>query len=92
MKADREKVEFVIQLIRNDKTYREIQAELKKKFGSSMSNSTIKKIQHELKTQQDKHRDNIRLKKELEIFKQLYFEAMERIEVLEKLLTEKLNK
>ena len=57
--------------------YREIQEQLKREFGSGMSNTSLKNIL----IQQDKitklEEENRRLKEDLAIFKKLYYELVE---------------
>ena len=73
-KSGRDKVEFAQALLKKGIPYREIQEKLKEKFGSGMSNTTLKsisRIQSQTKEQDEKIK---RLEQELELFKRLYFE------------------
>jgi hypothetical protein len=79
-KSSKEKLEFTISLIEKNLKYREIQEKVKEKYGTSISNSTIKKLQRELKLDCSKDQEIARLRKELEIFKNLYFELLEKFE------------
>ena len=73
-KSSKEKIELAEKLLINNTSYRLIQEELKKKFGSGLSNTTLKKLQR------DQSRVNILeeriefLEDELAIFKKLYFQ------------------
>ncbi len=80
MRISIEKLEFIINLIEENKTYREIQNQLKLHFGSGVSNSTLKNIMQEMDESRKQEREIDRLKKELSIFKRLYFEIIEEIE------------
>ncbi len=73
-----------MELIRKDYTYREIQDKLKETFGSSISNSTIKKLHDKYKREVSKDAEIARLKKELALFKRLYFELLEKVEKSQK--------
>ncbi len=78
------KIQYAMDLIRKGLTYREIQNKLNLKFGSSISNSTIKKLNRKIEEEYSKDAEIARLKKELEVFKKLYFELLEKIENMEK--------
>lgn len=76
MEQDEEKIQFVENLLQNGKSYRDIQEALKKKFGSGMSNTTLKKIHARLsKVRQLEERAQY-LEEELALFKRLYFELL----------------
>ena len=83
MRTSKEKIDMTVRLLQEDKTYREIQDALKQKFHSSISNSTIRKIAIELYSEASKDLEIARLKKEVQIFKNLYFELLEKVEKLD---------
>ncbi|QEE17814.1 hypothetical protein DSAG12_03652 [Promethearchaeum syntrophicum] len=76
-KSTAEKVEFAKQLVKLGLPYREIQEELKRNFGTGMSNTTLQKIgAQETEIAELK----IRLAQttnELELYKRLYYEIVE---------------
>ncbi len=73
-KSSKEKIELAEKLLINKTSYRLIQEELKKKFGSGLSNTTLRDLQR------DQSRINILeekiefLEDELALFKKLYFQ------------------
>ena len=73
-KSSKEKIELAEKLLINKTSYRLIQEELKKKFGSGLSNTTLRNLQR------DQSRVNILeekiefLEEELALFKKLYFQ------------------
>ncbi len=73
-KSSKEKIELAEKLLINKTSYRLIQEELKKKFGSGLSNTTLRDLQR------DQSRVNILeekiefLEEELALFKKLYFQ------------------
>ena len=79
-RSSREKIEYVKLLIEKNLSYEDIQKILFEKFGSGMSNTTIKNLSNkkeevgELKT---KIKD---LERELSFFKRLYFDLLEKTE------------
>ncbi len=68
-----------MELLKQGCTYREIQDKLKETFGSSVSNSTIKKLRDKYEQEVSKDAEIYRLKKELALFKRLYFELLEKV-------------
>ncbi|WP_457559607.1 hypothetical protein [Candidatus Harpocratesius sp.] len=58
-------------------TYREVQEELKRKFGSGVSNTTLQKIQEEISEIVELRAENNQLKQELAMYKNLYFELLD---------------
>lgn len=79
MRTNKKKVERTINLVKKGCTYREIQDQLKEEFNSGLSNSTIRKIAYHIEEEESKDREIARLKKELNIFKNLYFELLEKV-------------
>ncbi|MBD3351009.1 MAG: hypothetical protein GF364_05935 [Candidatus Lokiarchaeota archaeon] len=77
------KIQYAMELIKKGLTYREIQDELHAKFNSSISNSTIKKLHRKIEEEYSKDAEIARLKKELKVFKDLYFELLEKVDELE---------
>ena len=79
-RSSRDKIEYVKTLIEKDLQYDEIQKKLFEKFGSGMSNTTIKNLSRkkedvgQLKT---KIKD---LERDLSLFKRLYFDLLEKTE------------
>lgn len=69
-----EKTLYAQFLLKQENTYREIQEALKKKFGSGMSNTRLKELQEELSELIELRAENQELKKELQTYKNLYFE------------------
>ena len=73
-KSSKEKIELAEKLLISKTSYRLIQEELKKKFGSGLSNTTLRDLQR------DQSRVNILeekiefLEEELALFKKLYFQ------------------
>ena len=73
-KSSKEKIELAEKLLINKTSYRLIQEELKKKFGSGLSNTTLRDLQR------DQSRVNILeekiefLEEELALFNKLYFQ------------------
>lgn len=64
-------------LLKQGKTYKEIQRFLKKRFGQGMSNTTLGKIRDELDELEKLREENERLKHELALYKNMYFEIVE---------------
>lgn len=72
-----EKSFYARKLLRLELPYREIQSELKRKYGSGVSNSTLKEIQDDLQKIDKLREENHKLRKELAMYKSLYFDLMD---------------
>lgn len=78
-RSSQEKIDFAVELLKAGKPYREIQKQLKKKFNSSMSFSTLTKLKN-IHTKTMEQSDRItRVEQELELFKKLYFDLLEEV-------------
>lgn len=71
------KQEFATSLLKEGMKYREIQQELQKKFGSGMSNTTLQKLQKQLKEIHVLKKKVRELEEEVNLWKTLYFELKE---------------
>ncbi|UYP44339.1 hypothetical protein NEF87_000624 [Candidatus Lokiarchaeum ossiferum] len=81
-KSSKEKINYAVELLKQGKTYREIQKELKTQFGSTMSFSTLQKLNQ---VQEKVIGENSRiqeLEQELALFKRLYFELLKKYDSL----------
>ncbi len=76
-RMDEEKKIYTKNLLRVGIPYREIQTQLKIKFGSGFSNTTIQKIQVEVDEDENLRAELERVKNELALYKKLYFELLE---------------
>ncbi|UYP45003.1 hypothetical protein NEF87_001288 [Candidatus Lokiarchaeum ossiferum] len=77
-RSSREKIEFAKKLTEEGLSYDEIQKKLFDKFGSGMSNTTIKNLnkkKDKISELESKIKD---LERELSFFKRLYFESLEK--------------
>ena len=72
-----EKMAFAQILIRQGYTYRDIQSELKKSYGSGLSNTILKQIQDQLDDNAQLRAENEKILQELKIYKNLYFDLLE---------------
>ena len=79
-KSNKGKLEFAHNLIHLGIPYREIQLKLKKEYGSGVSNNTLKKMNEEKSKIEEMEIEMATLKKELILFKKLYFELLESTE------------
>ena len=78
-KTSEEKKEYVRKLLHAGIPYREIQDHLKIRFGNGMSNTTLKNMAQETDEILILRKDLIETKKELELFKELYYELLKAI-------------
>ncbi len=78
-KQNIEKTIYARILLKKNYTYREIQDELKKKFDSGMSNTTLQKLQDEVNEVVNLKVEVQKLKQELALYKNLYFELLDMI-------------
>jgi hypothetical protein len=79
-KSNKEKLEFAHNLIQLGTPYREIQLRLKNEYGSGVSNNTLKKMNEQKSKIEEMALEIATLKKELVLFKNLYFELLESTE------------
>ncbi len=77
-RSSQEKIDTAIELLQAGKTFREIQAVLQQKFKSSMSFSTLSKLKKIQSTNTEESEKIRRLEQELELFKKLYFDLVEK--------------
>lgn len=73
-KSNDNKINYAQDLLRKGIPYRDIQNELKKKYGSGMSNTTLKNLQKEQSEIKFLKEKIEYLEDELELFKKLYFQ------------------
>ncbi len=85
-RSSKEKVKYAKELIEKDLSYDEIQSQLFDRFGSGMSNSTIKKMSEKKENINDLKAQNEELKRDLQLFKRLYFDLLEKTEKKKKTL------
>ena len=76
-RQDEEKKRLAKKLLQHGLPYRAIQSQLKIKFGSGFSNTTLQKIQIDLDNDDDLRAELIRVQNELALYKKLYFELLE---------------
>jgi len=72
-----EKITFAKSLLHVGMPYREIQTQLKLKFGSGVSNNRLKELQQDIEEDEDLRTELARVKNELVLYKKLYFELLE---------------
>ena len=72
-----EKKTYAIQLLRQGLTYREIQDVLKEKFGNGMSNTSLQNLKTKVNEFQRIKQENVDLRKELAMYKNLYFQLLD---------------
>ena len=81
MKTDiNEKKDYVKKLLKADVPYKEIQELLKHRFGSGMSNTTLKKLAEEENVIERLRAELQKTKDQLVLFKQLYFDIVDKIQ------------
>ena len=78
-KTPEEKKEYVRKLLHAGIPYQEIQEHLKLRFGSGMSNTTLKNMAQETDEILILRKDLTETKKELELFKELYYELLKAV-------------
>ncbi len=71
------KINFAKSLLQVGMPYREIQTQLKLKFGSGVSNNKLKELQQDIEEDDDLRTELARVKNELILYKKLYFELLE---------------
>lgn len=71
------KQEYASSLLKEGMKYREIQQKLQDKFGSGMSNTTLQKLQRQLKEIHILKKKVRELEEEVNLWKSLYFELKE---------------
>lgn len=83
-RSSREKIEYAKKLVGDGLLYEEIQKKLKDRYGSGMSNTTLKRMR-ENKSKIEDHSKRIgQLESQLTVFKKFYFELKEKMEKMEK--------
>ena len=83
-RSSREKIEYAKKLVGDGLVYEEIQKKLKDRYGSGMSNSTLKRMR-ENKSKIEDHSKRIgQLESQLTVFKKFYLELKEKMEKMEK--------
>ncbi len=75
-KSNQEKLDLAEQLLQEGKPYRLIQEALLAKFGSGMSNTTLKRMLKEKNKIYQLEEQNKQLEHELALFKKMYFELL----------------
>lgn len=75
-KSSQEKLDLAEQLLQEGKPYRLIQEALVAKFGSGMSNTTLKRLLKEKNKIFQLEERNKQLEHELALFKKMYFELL----------------
>ena len=75
-KKDPEKIAFAEDLMEQGIPYRQIQEQLKEKFGTGMSNNTLNKLQQQKSEIIELKKELTQTKEELTLFKKLYFELL----------------
>ncbi|UYP43762.1 hypothetical protein NEF87_000047 [Candidatus Lokiarchaeum ossiferum] len=78
-KSSEEKIGFARKLLKMGVSYRDIQANLKIKFGSGMSNTTLQNLLPEVQNEMQRDDRIQQLETELNLYKQMYFELLETI-------------
>lgn len=76
-KSSQEKIEFARDLLKIGVPYREIQANLKIKYGSGMSNTTLQGLVEEAEETRRCEEKLRKCEEELRMYKQLYFELLD---------------
>jgi DNA-binding transcriptional MerR regulator len=74
-----EKKEFAKKMLKADVPYKEIQELLKHRFGSGMSNTTLKKMAEEENVIEKLQAELQKTKEQLVLFKKLYFDIVDKI-------------
>ena len=78
-RSSQEKIDAAIELLKKGKTFRDVQKKLKEQFHSTMSFSTLSKLKN-IQTSSSKEYEKIqRLELELDLFKNLYFDLLEKV-------------
>ena len=75
--ADKAKQEYASSLLNEGIKYREIQQKLQDKFGSGMSNTTLQKLQKQIKEMYILKKRVRELEEEVNLWKSMYFELKE---------------
>jgi len=75
-KSSQEKFDLAEQLLQEGKPYKFIQEKLLEKFGSGMSNTTLKRLLREKNKIYQLEEKNTQLEHELALFKKMYFELL----------------
>ena len=76
-KSSEEKITFAKKLLRMGVSYRDIQTNLKIKYGSGMSNTTLQSLYEDVQYEIGREDRIKQLESELVLYKQMYFELLE---------------
>lgn len=82
MNVNEEKIDFAKKLLKIGMSYRDIQLNLKIKFGTGLSNSTIKKIVIEEQKTEEWRIKYEKSQEELAVYKNLYFELLKTLKLM----------
>lgn len=78
-KSSEEKIAFTKRLLVMGVSYRDIQVNLKIKYGTGMSNTTLQNLHVEVKHESHRQDRIKQLETELVLYKQMYFELLESV-------------
>ena len=78
-KSSQEKYQFTKNLLKIGVPYRQIQFNLKVKFGTGMSNTTLQNLYEEVLIELEREDRIKQLEREVKLFRQLYFELLEKM-------------
>lgn len=78
-KSSKEKIDFTKNLLKMGVSYRDIQLNLKIKYGNGMSNTTLQNLHVEVRHEIEREDRIIQLESELALYKQMYFELLETV-------------
>ncbi|WP_457559038.1 hypothetical protein [Candidatus Harpocratesius sp.] len=76
-KSTIEKLDYAKSLLRAGIPYRDIQIQLRIKFGSGVSNTTLQNLYQEMIDEMDLRSQLSECKRELALYKKLYFELVD---------------
>ncbi|MHA1522190.1 MAG: hypothetical protein ACTSRK_18595 [Promethearchaeota archaeon] len=76
-KSSEEKIVFAKSLLKIGVPYREVQTNLKIKFGSGMSNTTLQKMMEEEEETRHCEQKLQKCEENLQLYKQLYFDLLD---------------
>ena len=78
-KSSEEKIGLTKNLLKMGVSYRDIQLNLKIKYGNGMSNTTLQNLQTEVQNELAREDRIKQLETELALYKQMYFELLETV-------------
>jgi len=79
-KSSKEKIDYARQLLNAEIPYREIQEYLKLRFGSGMSNTTLRKLQDDHDEINQLREELKRVNNQLDLYKRLYNELLQKLQ------------